>query len=62
MWIRPAGALSRWNHNENVKFSVSHCLPFGYGYDSTHDVTAKNSVFNAGLGRAATKNGFSERG
>ena len=54
MWICEAGALSRWNHTENVKFSVSHCLPFGYGYDSTLDVTARKGAIDAGLGRAAT--------
>ena len=53
MWICPAGALSRWNHHENVKFSVSHCLPFGHGYDSTLDVAARNVAIDAGPGRAA---------
>ena len=54
MWICPAGALSRWSHNENVKFSVSHCLPFGHGYDSTLQVTVRNGAIDAVPGRAAT--------
>ena len=54
MWIWEAGTLSRRNHHENVKFPVSHCLPFGYGYDSTLDVTAMNGTIDAGPGREAT--------
>jgi hypothetical protein len=50
------------NHHEKVKFSVSDCLPFGYGYDSTHIVTASSSGVSAGLSSAATNMGFSERG
>ena len=38
-----------------MKFSASDCLPFGHGYDSTHNVTARVGAFNARLGRAATK-------
>ena len=62
MWIGQAGAFSRWNHHANVKFSVSHCLPFGHGYDSTLHITARNGAIDAGPGRAAAEMVFSERG
>jgi hypothetical protein len=50
------------NHHEKVKFSVSDCLPFGHGYDSTHIVTVISGGMSVGLSRAATNLGFSERG
>ena len=34
---------------------MSHCLPFGHGYDSTLNVIARFSAFNAQLGCAAAK-------
>ena len=51
-------AVRRLNHHEKVKFSVSDCLPFGHGYDSTHGVTASSSAEGVGLSRAATNMGF----
>ena len=55
-------AVRRLNHYEKVKFSVSDCLPFGHGYDSTHDVIASSGAEGVRLSRAATSMGFSERG
>jgi hypothetical protein len=49
-------------HHEKVKFSVSDCLPFGRGYDSTLIVTLSCSGAGVGLLGAATEIGFSERG
>ena len=57
-----ARIIANLNHHEKVKFSVSDCLPFGHGYDSTHDVTASSSAMGVELSRAATNMGFSERG
>jgi hypothetical protein len=48
------------NHHEKVKFSVSDCLPFGHGYDSTHNVTVNSCAPSVELSRAATNMGFSE--
>ena len=50
------------NHHGKFKFSVSDCLPFGHGYDSTLNDTASSSATSVELSRAATNMGFSERG